>query len=182
MSWSAIRYRKVLFRGEQQLSRSESNARRKFLRLCDRKTLEFRFPRPEELSLIFGEPSIERAIRICMRLRALKLRTAERGAPKEFPHFRRRRFRGRNYHHLTPRTRRTERYHNAHPHQNLLLIRIDKHVTWHRVFGVMTLEEVISFLVQLRRMHDASDWQVLCGVKVVVPMRVDRSPISFFNN
>jgi len=53
---------------------------------------------------------------------------------------------GRNNHHLTPKSRNGK----ATP-DNLLLINIDKHKEWHRIFGLMTLDEVIELLIRLRR-------------------------------
>jgi hypothetical protein len=55
-------------------------------------------------------------------------------------------FTDRNYHHLTPRSRggSDERY-------NLLLIDIEKHNNWHKVFGLLNLDEVISLLLRIQR-------------------------------
>ena len=58
----------------------------------------------------------------------------------------RKRYRGRNYHHLTPRSR-----HGSMSDSNLLLIYRDKHAYWHRLFGNKTLEEVIALLIRLSR-------------------------------
>jgi hypothetical protein len=56
---------------------------------------------------------------------------------------------GRNKHHLTPVCRGgpTEDW-------NLLLIRLERHGEWHKIFGVQTLEETINLLVRLKRMKD----------------------------
>jgi len=54
--------------------------------------------------------------------------------------------RWRNLHHLTPRSRG-----GGHSRRNLLLIDEERHVEWHRVFGNLTLEEVIELLVRLQR-------------------------------
>jgi hypothetical protein len=60
---------------------------------------------------------------------------------------RKKRFRGRNYHHLTAKSR-GGRYNDS----NLLLIARDKHDIWHRLFGLLSLEEVINLLIRLSRM------------------------------
>jgi len=49
------------------------------------------------------------------------------------------RLRGRNHHHLTPRSRGGK----SNP-GNLLLINIEKHKCWHCLFKLRTLKEVIS--------------------------------------
>jgi len=53
---------------------------------------------------------------------------------------------GRNKHHLTPKSRNGKSTVN-----NLLLIDIDRHNEWHKIFGVETLEEVIKLLIRLKR-------------------------------
>lgn len=55
------------------------------------------------------------------------------------------RYNGRNRHHLVPRSRNGENHVS-----NLLLIDIDKHYFWHRIFGLRTLEEVIEVLTRLK--------------------------------
>gem|GEM_PF-2055295 len=60
------------------------------------------------------------------------------------PHKDKRRLRGRNKHHLTPKSRGGR----ATPN-NLLLIEIEKHACWHKIFGLRTLREVIQLLERL---------------------------------
>lgn len=65
---------------------------------------------------------------------------------------RRKRRKGRNHHHLRPRSRGgTDR------NSNLLLIHIDRHEFWHRVFGNRTLDEVIALLHRAKRMKGYHD-------------------------
>ena len=54
---------------------------------------------------------------------------------------------GRNKHHLTPRSRG-----GSDQDWNLLLIKIERHNELHRIFGNMTLEEIIQLLTRLARM------------------------------
>lgn len=54
---------------------------------------------------------------------------------------------GRNRHHLIPVSRG-----GTNSDRNLLLIDIEKHEAWHRIFGLRTLSEVISILHRLDRM------------------------------
>jgi hypothetical protein len=52
----------------------------------------------------------------------------------------------RNQHHLVPRSRG-----GNNEVSNLLLIDEETHIEWHRVFGNLTLEEVIALLQRLQR-------------------------------
>ena len=56
------------------------------------------------------------------------------------------RYPGRNHHHLTPRRRG-----GADSDRNLLLIDITKHECWHKIFGIRTLDETIGLLNRLKR-------------------------------
>lgn len=56
------------------------------------------------------------------------------------------RYRNRNRHHLVPKSRGG----SAAP-SNLLLIDIDRHRVWHKLFGNLTLEEVIRLLQRLQK-------------------------------
>lgn len=54
---------------------------------------------------------------------------------------------GRNYHHLIPKSK------GGKPtSQNLLLIDVEKHIEWHKLFGTKTLRQVIMLLIRLRRL------------------------------
>jgi len=57
-----------------------------------------------------------------------------------------RRYPGRHFHHLLPRSRGGEK-----TTDNLLLIHIDRHQKWHSLFGNRSLEEVILLLVRVHR-------------------------------
>lgn len=57
-----------------------------------------------------------------------------------------RKYPGRNRHHLVPKSRGG----SNHP-SNLLLIDIEKHREWHRIFGNKTLSEVIDLLIRLEK-------------------------------
>ena len=54
---------------------------------------------------------------------------------------------GRNLHHMTPRSRGGTR-----EHKNMLLIHIDRHEAWHKLFGTKTLREAIRLLERLERL------------------------------
>jgi hypothetical protein len=54
---------------------------------------------------------------------------------------------GRNRHHLVPKHRGGTR-----EPTNMLLIHIERHEHWHKVFGTRTLDEVIALLTRLKRM------------------------------
>jgi hypothetical protein len=57
------------------------------------------------------------------------------------------RYRGRNYHHLTPRSRG-----GRDTKDNLLLTKTYRHQAWHILFDNRTLEEVIRLLIRLSRL------------------------------
>jgi len=56
-------------------------------------------------------------------------------------------FRGRNYHHLVPKSRG-----GGYTAKNLLLMKIERHAMWHKLFGNRTLDEIIHLLIRLERM------------------------------
>lgn len=55
-------------------------------------------------------------------------------------------YKGRNRHHLKPRCRKGKTR-----KENLLLIKEDRHHSWHTLFGGKTLTEVIDLLIRLKR-------------------------------
>ncbi len=99
---------------------------------------------------VFRGRSLDRIIQVLERLRRSKLHMEERvrqGLPR--PKLQARA--GRNYHHLVPKSRGGK----ARP-QNLLLIRLDRHVGWHILFKDernrdMTLDETIAMLIGWRQ-------------------------------
>jgi len=66
-----------------------------------------------------------------------------------------RRPKGTNKHHLFPKSRGGSR----NP-SNLLLINIEKHACWHKIFGLRTLREVIQLLERLDRLKKRSKNEV----------------------
>ena len=67
---------------------------------------------------------------------------------RKFNRIRRKRYPGRNRHHfLFPRCRG-----GKNTVQNLLLMHVDRHEAWHRLFGVMTAEEAVNLLLRAIRM------------------------------
>ena len=56
------------------------------------------------------------------------------------------RYRHRNKHHLIPKSRG-----GTDDPSNLLLINIEKHICWHKIFGNRTLDEVIEILQRVRK-------------------------------
>ena len=57
-----------------------------------------------------------------------------------------RKFNGRNYHHLIPKCRGG----NVN-RKNLLLIHEGRHRAWHECFGTLSLSEVIDLLIRLEK-------------------------------
>ena len=140
MSWSALRF---------QRRRSVQTAHR------TRKTREHQkdatpsgyLLRGQDLERIFGFSNLSHIIALLERLRRMKGRYP--GDTLSLTSFPEERLPGRNRHHLTPRCRRNEPYHGELG-RNLLLIHIGRHKVWHKMFGVMTLEETIALLVRCR--------------------------------
>ena len=62
-----------------------------------------------------------------------------------FPHYR-----GRNRHHLVPKSLGG----TASP-DNMLLINIERHHYWHKMWGLRTLDEVIALLIRTKRAKEA---------------------------
>ena len=62
------------------------------------------------------------------------------------------RYRGRNRHHLTARSRG-----GTNDPSNLLLLTIERHVLLHKLFGNRTLDEIISVLTRLKRWKEMQD-------------------------
>ncbi len=56
-------------------------------------------------------------------------------------------YQGRNRHHLTPKCRG-----GGNEPDNLLLIRLERHDLYHKIFGTRTLDETIALLCRLRRL------------------------------
>lgn len=73
------------------------------------------------------------------RLNVSKRRKDKKKRKKHYP--------GRNRHHLVPRSRGGKK-----KLSNLLLMSIDRHDYWHKIFGNKTLDEVIALLQRIRRM------------------------------
>lgn len=58
----------------------------------------------------------------------------------------RKHLRDRNWHHLTPQSRMGD-----DSKQNMLLIDIEKHAAWHKLWGTKTAEEVLDLLTRVVR-------------------------------
>jgi len=60
-----------------------------------------------------------------------------------------------NRHHLIPKCRvRKLTKSERNCLGNILNINIDKHSAWHKLFGILTLDEVIELLQRLKRFKD----------------------------
>ena len=102
--------------------------------------------RAEDLRKATGLSDLNRLIQVLYRIQ----RKRGRGlvSVTEEPFFRGQ-FSNRNWHHLTPQARKGELYHGE-SRSNFILLRINRHKAWHRLFGLMTLEETITLLVRCR--------------------------------
>ena len=139
MSWSALRYQPNAVRAFRTARRA-ARERRSQNEPARRKL------KTEDLTKIFGLGDLNHIIAVLQRLNRMKGRVRGLSENRPFPQGR---FPERNRHHLTPQCRKGEAYYGGGI-RNLLLIRISRHDAWHKAFGVMTLEEVIIFLVRCR--------------------------------
>jgi hypothetical protein len=64
------------------------------------------------------------------------------------------RYRNRNFHHLFPRERGGD-----DSKENLLLLKIERHECWHKLFQNRTLNEVIHLLHRIQRMRSDYEFQ-----------------------
>lgn len=141
MSWGALRYQSIT-RICRRSARREAHAQ-------EGDPGRYNVLRSEVLTNIFGSPRLDHALHLLRRLRSMKGRYP--GARQPTGEFSRRHLNGRNWHHLTPQFRKGVSYHGGGS-RNLMLIRISRHEVWHKIFGLMTLEEVIEFLERCREL------------------------------
>jgi len=60
----------------------------------------------------------------------------------------------RNRHHIKPKSRG-----GSKATCNMLLINIEKHRIWHKLFGLRTIDEVISLLKRVKRAKHTQKWR-----------------------
>jgi len=63
-------------------------------------------------------------------------------------------FKGRNKHHLKAKS-----LGGSKATYNLLLIDIERHRIWHKLFGLLNLDEVIALLQRVKRAKEAQKWR-----------------------
>jgi len=152
MSWNARRYQHRLIRHEHQRSKRLEERRGRYRPAS---ADHGRFPRETNLGLVFHQPSVEHALKVCLRLRRMKGRLEEPPdlSLEPFPRAKRHRLARRSYHHLTPKCRRSEPFYGD-IRANILLFKLRRHVSWHsKLFGTKTLEEVIGLLTEWAWFH-----------------------------
>lgn len=108
-----------------------------------------RFLETDAILRIFGLASVEKALRVALRIKRAKQRTpATLAEIHTDPNFRySRHLKGRNNHHLTPRSRKDQPYYGNTPY-NLLLIKVKRHDALHEECEVRTWEEIIFLLAR----------------------------------
>lgn len=159
MSWSADRYEKShkpFRRRRQAISTIRSKTTAK-LRADDQRMVTRLAMETNEaveagaLESIFGSSSVAYALRVASRIKRAKGRDAtfptgenssEGNTIKS-----RRRLRGRNIHHMTPKSRKGQVFF-GNSTCNLLLIKVPRHDLLHKEFGVRTWEEIIVLLAR----------------------------------
>ena len=156
MSWSAVRYRKtsVLFQDRRRAKNDIRSKGTMRLRADDQRVVMRLAMEVNEaveggaLESIFGSSSAAYVLRVMLRIKRAKGRDA-------FPAWEnfsegnvikaRRHLRGRNIHHMTPKSREGQLFF-GNGTSNLLLMRVPRHTLLHREFGVRTWEEIILLL------------------------------------
>jgi hypothetical protein len=68
---------------------------------------------------------------------------------------RKKHYQGRSYHHLIPKSRNGE-----YTPSNLLLMQVERHKIWHKLFGNRTLSEVINLLIRLKKLKEVQSGYV----------------------
>lgn len=116
----------------------------------NQRAIEHLLTEKNELQKIFGSASPTDALRVALRLKRAKKRSADLSpealkTPARCRDFKDRPGRERNYHHLTPQLREGQPFFGDSIH-NKLLIRTARHEALHREFGRRTWEEIIFLL------------------------------------
>ena len=159
MSWKAIRYEKsrVPFRDRSRANGTVRSKKTEKLRADDQKMVTRLAEEANEavtggaLEGIFGSSSAAYALRVALRIKRMKRRDEELLSARESAWGdkarKRRRFHGRNIHHLTPKSREGQLFSGSGTH-NLLLMKVPRHDLLHKEFGVRTWEEIILLLTR----------------------------------
>jgi hypothetical protein len=64
--------------------------------------------------------------------------------------------RRRNRHHLRPKARG-----GTKEPSNLLLLKVERHTEWHKIFGLSDLQEIIALLQRVQRMKERQSSAVI---------------------
>jgi len=160
MSWNAVRYEKchTSFRDRSHANNIRSKKTIKLRaddqRMVTRLAMEANGVVEGALGSIFGSSSITYALRVALRVKRAKCRDAA------LPAFEnslvgdgikaRRHLRGRNIHHMTPKSRKGQLF-SGNGTCNLLLMKVPRHDLLHKEFGVRTWEEIIILLSMCAR-------------------------------
>jgi hypothetical protein len=174
MSWNAARYGKSEpNHHEDQPKKDRRQRRTASLRRTEDQQLIARLVEEKDgviegsvLENIFGSFSPRYALQVALRVKRAKRRDPSLPPPNlcdlamptntsKLPRRRfrgkkkaaRRRFLGRNRHHMTPRCRKEQLF-SGNTRSNLLLIKISRHDFLHKEFGVRTWEEIIVLLAR----------------------------------
>lgn len=139
MSWNAKRHCKRVEGCPGSLAKNRIDDQRVIARLLDGNVLFG----------IFGITSVECALRVALRIKRMKQRVPDAlsliHTNSHMPY--RRHLRGRNNHHLTPRSRKDQPYYGDTPH-NLLLMKVKRHDALHKECELRTWEEIIFLLAR----------------------------------
>ena len=159
MSWRAVRYERNRgsFKSRRQVNNNVRSKRATKLRADDQQMVTRLTMEANEvvssgtLENIFGSSSAAYALRVAVRIKRAKRRNTALLTSGDFSEGAkikaRRHLRGRNIHHMTPKSRKGQLF-SGDGTCNLLLMKVPRHDLLHKEFGVRTWEEIIVLLAQ----------------------------------
>lgn len=163
MSWNAVRYEKsqIPSRVRRRAASIIHPKRTAKLRADDQRMVTRLASETNEaieggaLEGIFGSSSVAYALRVALRIKRVKGRDTTLPPWGNFSEGNtvqaRRRLRGRNIHHMTPKSRKGQVFFGNGIY-NLLLLKVPRHDLLHKEFGVRTWEEIIILLARCAKM------------------------------
>jgi len=126
------------------------------------------------LESIFGSSSVAHALSVALRVKRAKGRDATvstwENSFKGSNIKSRRRLRGRNIHHMTPKSRKGQAFF-GNGKCNLLLLKVSRHDLLHKEFGVRTWEEIIILLSRCVRIAWHASFGAMIDALVPAPPR-----------
>ena len=187
MSWNANRFgtHQVRFQSRRPLAKNPSRGKMATAHRTNDQQMIMRLVmemnevvKGGALESIFGSSSAAYALQVALRVKRIKGRDADlpllgRIAPTDDTDVHlafRRRFRGRNIHHMTPKCRKGQLF-SGNTIRNLLLIKVFRHDLLHKEFGIRTWEEIIALLSRCVEIVCGINFDLMIDRLVPAPIR-----------